>query len=260
MLPALLLVAPPLDPADFLTTKAGTLPVVVSAPHGGSKPLPGVADRKGAGVSQFVTVRDTNTDRLAEAFAAAIERELGGRPFLVVAHFTREHVDANRPPDGAYESDTAKPVYDAYHAALRSHCEAVRTKWGRGLVLDLHAQGAKADTVFRGTARLSSLKLLRDRFGMAAITGPDSLLGAFAARGRTVFPGPGAPPETAEHPRYTGGYITRTYGAAGSTGLDAMQLEFGADYTRTAAVETTAADLAAALTAFAGKYLPPFAP
>ena len=251
-----LLLSPPADLDKFLLVKAGTIPVVVSAPHGGRLPLPGVGDRTGLGVDQFVTVRDTNTDVLAEKFAAACETPLGGRPYLVVAKFTRKHVDANRPADGAYEDDKAKPYYDAYHAALRGHCEAVRKQWGRGLVIDCHAQGAKANTIFRGTAKRTSVALLKQRFGWAGVTGPDSFLGALAAKGRTIFPPVGGPEEAAENPSFGGGYITRTYGAAGTTGLDAVQLEFGGDFTRTGELDRTAADLAAALGVSAKKYLP----
>ena len=256
-----------MSPADldkYLLVAVGTLPVVVSAPHGGKLSLPGVPDRRGEGVDQFVTVRDVNTDQIAERFAAACGKALGGRPFLVVARFSRRQVDANRPAAGAYESDAARPYYDAYHAALRKHCEAVRRAWGRGLVLDIHGQSAKADTVFRGTARLSSVKLLldrvvallRDRFGDKAVNGPDGLLGALAARGVTVFPPVGGPADAAENPRFGGGHITRTYGAAGDTGLDAVQLEFGGDYSQPAALDRTAADLAAAVAKFGKAYLP----
>jgi N-formylglutamate amidohydrolase len=248
--------APPADLDNYLTVHAGTLPVVLSAPHGGRLPLPGVADRTGAGVEQFVTVRDVNTDLLAERFAAAIDKVLGGKPFLVVARFTRKHVDANRPAAGAYESAAARPYYDAYHAALKAYCASVRKGWGRGLLLDLHGQAAKADTVFRGTVKLSSVALLRDRFGMKAVTGPDSLLGALAARRHTVFPPPDGPADAAEHPRFGGGHITRTYGAAGGTGLDAMQLEFGGNCTRANSLDATAKDLAEALARFARTYLP----
>lgn len=255
-LAALALLAPPADLDKYLLVRPGTLPVVLSAPHGGRLPLPGVPDRKGEGVEQFVTVRDVNTDQLAERFAAAVERKLGGRPYLVVARFTRRHVDANRPPEGAYESDRARPYYDAYHDVLRSHCEAVRKGWGRGLVIDIHGQGAKADTIFRGTAKQTSVALLKERFGWKAVAGPDSLLGALAAKGHTVFPPPDGPADAAENPRFGGGYITRTYGAAGRFGLDAIQLEFGGDYTRAAKLGATADDLAEALARFAKAYLP----
>ena len=40
---------------------------------------------------------------------------------------------ANRPPEIAYESPRAKPVYDAYHGTLARYCRDVQKAYGRGL-------------------------------------------------------------------------------------------------------------------------------
>ena len=63
------------DLGKLLTVRKGTLPVVVSAPHGGRLAIPGAEERTGTGVEKFVTVNDTNTDQLAEKYAyAAVQR------------------------------------------------------------------------------------------------------------------------------------------------------------------------------------------
>lgn len=82
-----------------------------------------------------------DTDVLAFKLANEIERVMGARPFLVVAHFHRKYIDANRPAAGAYESEAAKPHYDAYHDALRDACGDVRGRWGSGILIDIHGQG-----------------------------------------------------------------------------------------------------------------------
>src|SRR5687768_9363213 len=74
-------------PEDLVFVQKGTLPVIVSAPHGGRKDVPGVAERKNTGVELFATVRDENTDRLAELLAAELEKKLGGKPWVVIARF-----------------------------------------------------------------------------------------------------------------------------------------------------------------------------
>ena len=248
--------ADPPDLAEFVVVRRGTVPVILSAPHGGRAALPGVPDRKGEGVKQFVTVLDGNTFELSGKAADAIEKALGGRPYVVAAKFQRRHCDANRPAEAAYEDARAKPYYDAYHAALKSHCDEVRQSWGQGLLLDLHGQAAKADTVFRGTRRLTTCGNLKTRFGMAAITGKTSLLGALAASGYAVFPAIDAPADAAEDPRFGGGHIVATYGSAGGTNIDAIQLEFGGDSRAAKSLDKTARDLAAALKFFATDYLP----
>jgi len=252
--------APAQDKPDldkFIVRKPGTIPIIISAPHGGRLRLPDVPDRKGDGIGKFVVVNDTNTDVLAEKLADAIEKKLGGRPYLVIARFQRKQTDANRAAEAAYEDPKAKPYYDGYHKALADYTSEVRKTWGRGFLLDLHAQAADTDTVFRGTQNLKTVTALKDRFGMKAITGPDSLLGYLAREKKiAVMPAIDADPTTKEDSRFNGGYIVKTYGSDAGTGIDAIQLEFGGKFRAKATLDQTAADLAEAIAAFHKAYLP----
>ena len=65
------------DKEQLLTLWAGTLPIILAAPHGGREPIPGVAPRRGIGVPQFVAERDSNTAELAEAVALKLARTIG---------------------------------------------------------------------------------------------------------------------------------------------------------------------------------------
>ena len=53
------------------------LPIILSAPHGGRESIPGVLARRGAGVIQFATERDNNTDELAEKALEEISEPAG---------------------------------------------------------------------------------------------------------------------------------------------------------------------------------------
>src|SRR5689334_19279043 len=109
---------------DLIIVQEGTLPLILTAPHGGTRDVPGVtAKREGKDVtSKFVTAMDTNTDQLAMKIAAGVEKRLGAKPHLIIAKFARKYVDANRAPEDAYESPAAAPVYEAYHGAIRKAC------------------------------------------------------------------------------------------------------------------------------------------
>ena len=237
----------------FLTLWAGTLPIILSAPHGGRQQIPGVPARRGIGVVQFTAERDSNTDELAEQIAGQLVQKLGSRPFLIVARFERKYVDANRPSAGAYESAAAKAYYDAYHDAVDRACAQVRRDWGRGLLLDIHGQGAEAETIFRGTDNGKSVTDLERRFGREALTGEKSILGQLEQRGYKIDP---APAGSDGERRYTGGYTTRTYGSHRGTGIDAIQLEFGTSLRARGNLERTATDVAEAILVFARVYLP----
>ena len=229
------------------------LPIILSAPHGGRDAIPGVAVRRGVGVAQFATGRDHNTGELAERIAAKLQERLGAKPFLVIANFDRKYVDANRPRDGAYEAEEARPYYEAYHRALGEHCDDVRKLWGQGLLLDIHGQSAEPQAIFRGTDNLKSVTDLERRFGKAALSGAQSILGLLERSGYKVFPSNG---DGEREQRYSGGYTTRTYGSHCGTGIDAIQLEFGTHLRSRANLERTADDVARAIVIFAGEYLP----
>jgi len=238
-------------PARWVTFWAGTLPIILSAPHGGRESISGIPVREGRGVSQFTTERDSNTAELAEQIAATLASQMDARPFLIVARFERKYIDANRAPGDAYEDPIARPYYEAYHRSLEEACSMVRNRWGRGLLLDLHGQGVEKEIIFRGTANGKSVAELERRFGSEAITGGKSILGQLVLKGYRVVPNFAA---DTEH-RYTGGYTIRNYGSHRPTGIDAIQLELGATLRERNRLKRTADDLAEAIAVFAKQYL-----
>lgn len=241
-------------PEDFVLVQEGTLPIILSAPHGGRKPIPDALIRRGVGVDKFVTVRDSGTDVLTQKISAGLEKALGGKPYFVIARFERIYADANRPAANAYESDAAKPVYELYHRSIERARKAIDRKWGAGLLLDIHGQGAEVNTVFRGTWGGRSVKHLIDRHGDAALTGPNSIFGHLSKSEIKVHPLPGS--KDAENRSFNGGYIVQTYGSRDGGRIDAIQLEFGTILRSSTQIDKTASATTAAIAAFVREYLP----
>ncbi len=244
-------------PADFVVVQKGTLPIIVSAPHGGRKKVPDVPERLGVGIASFATVLDSNTDLLAEKFAAELEKLLNGKPWLVIAKFERKYIDVNRAREQAYESEKAKPYYDAYHEPLEAACKSVKMKYGRGLLLDIHGQGEFRDSICRGTQNGKTVTLLKDRDGWASLTGKRSVLGHLERSGYKILPSCDADVKTKEEPKFTGGHIVGTYGSHTGYAIDAIQLEFGT-FLRDKEKDKyakTAKDLADAVALFHDEYL-----
>lgn len=244
------------DEKPLLRFEAGELPIIVSAPHGGQLDVPNVDPRETEGKQQggagFVATRDVGTEELAGELAKAIHRQMHRKPWVIVARSHRKFVDMNRPAEIAYADPDAKPVYEAYHNSLKEACGAVQKKFQKGLLLDLHGQAAVADTVFRGTHDGKTVTLLRERFGDSAHTGGQSLFGQLKSLGWKVYPDPF---EGKEEAAFRGGYIVQTYGSHQGFGIDAMQLEFGADYRSKGAREKTASTLATVVAEYAERYL-----
>jgi N-formylglutamate amidohydrolase len=245
------------EPSALVRTQAGELPIIVSAPHGGAQPIPMVEEPrhvkgKPTGGSGYVTARDTGTEELASEVVKSIERHFGKKPYCVIARQHRKFLDPNRPPEIAFDDPDAKPVYETYHGALDRYCREVQTKFRKGLLLDIHGQGAAKEKVFRGTQDGKTVTLLRQRYGEGAALGEESLFGRLKARGWTVHPDPLSGGEQAG---YRGGYIVQTYCGTGGYGIDAIQLEFGMDYRTEAAREKTAATLTEAVADYSASFL-----
>jgi N-formylglutamate amidohydrolase len=237
----------------LVALESGGLPIILAAPHGGRDGVLGVPVREGKGVDRFQPKMDTNTDRLVELLTDAIEKQTGKRPFVVIARFHRRFIDANRAPEDAYESEQAKPVYDAYHQALAAARKEVIERWGSGLLLDVHGQAAAINTIFRGTRDGKTTTHLIRLHGREALTGADSLCGQLAKQGFHVAPAVGS---DGKEEFYNGGHTVVTYGSGSGGTLDAIQLELGSHHRSAAQLPQTAEKMAAAVVLFAKSYLP----
>ncbi|HEY4260634.1 MAG TPA: BPL-N domain-containing protein [Schlesneria sp.] len=249
------------EESRFVHIEIGDLPIIISAPHGGQLEVPDVEPRRGEGLKTggagYIVSRDSGTEELATEVAKAITKRFERKPHLIVARSHRKFVDMNRPPEIAFENPAAKPAYDAYHTAITAACNTVQKKYHKGLLLDLHGQGEAKETVYRGTQNGKTVTLLRERFGEAAQTGEHSLFGQLEHHGWIVYPNP---LDGKEQAGFGGGYIVQTYGSHQGFGIDAMQLEFGADYRNKEGRPKTAATLALALVDYAARYLDLVAP
>jgi len=242
---------------DLVLVESGQLPVLVSAPHGGTLKIQGVEPRVGEGVpkgaSGFFAGRDGGTEELAKQVVRALERKTGHRPYSVISATHRRYLDPNRPAEIAYEDEDAKPVYERYHDSCRTFCRDILADYRGGILLDVHGQGSSAETVYRGKQQGKTVSRLRERFGETAHSGEESFFGLLKRKGWTVFPDPF---DGREQSGFTGGYIVQSHGSHRPEGLDAIQLEFGADYRKPANRDRIADDLADVVISYLDLYVP----
>jgi len=241
---------------QLIYLQQGELPIIISAPHGGELDIPDAKPRSGEGLEKkpggFVTARDTGTSEIARLLADSVQKTFGRPPYVVVNLAHRKYMDPNRPAAEAYEEPAARKVYDEYHGFLDKACREVREKFHTGILVDLHGQGSRRNTVFRGTQNGLTVALLKQRFGDRAHTGDQSFFGLLRARGFTVFPDP---LDGKEQAGFTGGFIVRNYGSHDKYGIDAIQLEFGGLYRTISNRHTTAEVVKSALAAYATEFL-----
>ncbi len=225
---------PPVDTSAYLTIEPGTLPLVFSVPHGGAVKLADMPER-----AKGTKVQDDRVNELAAAIQRQLLAKTGKQAYLVGAKISRKYVDFNRKAEEAYESPTAKPVYDNYYAALRSAVGQVRTQPG-ALLVDIHGQSMDKGAIFRGTG--NGLTARNAPFYAA----PDGLITRLEAGGLNVLPKGADDKET----HFSGGTIVRVFGYQEQNGIQSIQLEFGANWRAGAErIEQTAAIVADALIA-----------
>lgn len=214
----------------------GTTPLLVSCPHAGTE-LPETIGARLAETALPLPDTDWHVDRLYDA-----ARELGAG--LLVARVSRYVVDLNRDPAGTplypgaentelcpLRTFDGEPVYrdgerpgaaevqdriatywQPYHDRLRSALDELRERHGVAVLIDGHSIRSRVPRLFEG--RLPDLN-----FGTARGKSADAGL---AAAVYEVLAG--GPFSSVRDGRFTGGYITRTYGRPAER-VHAMQLE-----------------------------------
>lgn len=238
-------------PEDLIRSQSGELPILITAPHGGTQPIPGVTPRDAG-----VRVRDEETDVIATGVAERLSELLKATPFLVEARFHRRFLDVNRAPAEAFQDEAARPFYEAYHHTIRADVDAIRRRWTKGgLLVDIHGQAKEPEVIYRGTRDGLTVKHALREWGPDALVGPDSVFGGLKQAGFGIFPEM-APPEPKESRSFDGGYTVATYGSSEKDGIDAIQTEIGSairkDPERRGKVTRALGD---AIAAYARKYL-----
>ena len=124
------------DDGPFIEYLPGTLPLVISAPHGGYLKPAGMPDRQEGKVEQ-----DGFTQEMARALREEFLARTGGTPYLIICRLHRVKVDCNREiKEAAQGNALAEKAWHEYHDAIEQAKAAVQTAFGAGLYIDLHGQ------------------------------------------------------------------------------------------------------------------------
>ena len=190
----------------YFLIRNGTIPLVISIPHGGSTRIPGIPRRQNGTI-----LRDSRTLELATRIAGILEKNGTGRPWIVGARFRRWYADPNRKPGRkAWEHPGGKKLYLAYHRALKRSIIKAARQGKPVLLIDLHGQSSKPDDIYLGTAYNRSVSSWCRRFGWNPAYGANSKNpGIKALRELLVAAGLSVPRRDARG--FSGGYITRHY-------------------------------------------------
>lgn len=242
---------PKVGSTGYIQYWPGELPVVLAAPHGG-RLLPKDIPNRPYGK----LLRDTGTLELAVEMRAAMLKQYGRAPHLVVCQLARVKLDCNREVrEAAQGNSKGQAAWAEYHGFLRDAETVVMSRYGKGIFLDIHGHAHPKPRIELGyllkslelqkndqqlnapdLAARSSIRLLAGRTDVsfaALIRGSTSLGALLEQRGFSCVPSPSSQLEP-DDLYFNGGYSTETHGSRDGVGLDAIQMEMPGEYRDTA--------------------------
>lgn len=117
----------------------GSLPIIISAPHGGYLTPDVIPDRT---CNDPVYANDAFTQELIREVQNAIYNEFGCYAHVVINLLDRSKLDANRNlAEGACGNDSAKQAWNDFNDFLDIAETSVLSQYGKGLYIDLHGHG-----------------------------------------------------------------------------------------------------------------------
>jgi len=127
------------DISDMIKVSSGDIPLVISAPHGGTLTPNEIPNRSCSGIT---TVRDRNTTELADEIRYQMKQDFGVEPYIVLALIHRKKIDLNRDVDLATCGHTVgKEVWQEYHRKVEEAIQSAIEEYGGAIFIDLHGHG-----------------------------------------------------------------------------------------------------------------------
>ena len=232
----------------YTTYYPGNIPIILSIPHGGDISPSEISNR-----TYGVSVTDSNTIELGIAIRNYFYSNYNIRPYVIINNLKRTKLDANRDRIEAAQGNIyAERAFDEFHFYIEKARENIITKFGTGVLFDIHGHGINPDgfndlRTWIGYLLTSdeldnsndyidknisindvSIYSLLNSSGQSLselLSGPSSLGALFEDNNYTALPSPQS--RSPEGMRYfSGGYNTFRYGTNRNFNFSSIQLEF----------------------------------
>ena len=232
----------------YTTYYPGNIPLILSIPHGGDITPSEISNR-----TYGVTVTDSNTVELGIAIRNYFYANYNIRPYVIINNLKRTKLDANRDRVEAAQGNIyAERAFDEFHFYIENAREDIISKFGTGVLFDIHGHGINPDgfndlRTWIGYLLTSdeldnsndyidqnisindvSIYSLLNSSGQSLsdlLSGPSSLGALFEENNCSALPSPES--RSPEGMRYfSGGYNTFRYGTNRNFNFSSIQLEF----------------------------------
>lgn len=221
----------------------GTLPIILSAPHGGTiKPSEIPARTYGT------TVLDTGSYQLTQELTHELYRLTGRKPHVIVCRLSRTRLDANRAiKEAAQGNKWAEQAWNEFHTYIDASKSWVTQQCKKGHYFDIHTHGHSkvwAELGYRLTstdlkksdATLNSNASYAKKSSIRHLASQSTLKFASLLRGSTslgsyikgtkyeAVPSP-QHPDPGGNSYFNGGYNTERHGSKNGGVIDGTQIE-----------------------------------
>lgn len=225
----------------------GTLPLIISAPHGGYLNPEIIPDRT---CGDAVYTNDAYTQELARDIYQAVFDRFGCYPHLVINKLDRAKLDANRNLfEGACGNDSAMQAWNDFNDLLDTAEAAVMQQYGKGFYIDLHGHGHTIQRLELGYLLYAEELQLTDaelndepyigyssiqhlvetnpleRTHAELLRGTDALGTLLEMAGYPSVPAQGDPFPATGDPYFSGGYNTAERSSYSGGTIDGVQIE-----------------------------------
>jgi hypothetical protein len=123
----------------YIEYSPGTLPIILSAPHGGDLKPADIPDRV---CPACITGKDGSVQEIVRDVREALFHITGRYPHIVINLLARAKLDANREiVEAACGNVDAEQSWYDYNAFIDSANKYVVKDWGKGFYIDIHSHG-----------------------------------------------------------------------------------------------------------------------
>lgn len=240
------------DSTGYVEYRAGNLPIILSAPHGGNLEPTSIPDRD---CVDCITINDAYTKSITAGLYEELYERTGCYPHVIINLLHRRKFDANRDiGDAADGNPLVEEAWYAYHDFIDAAKNQVAEDYGRGFFLDIHGHAhtiqrielgylmsrdelQESDVVLNTSTYLSESSvrsLVNDNIQgidhADLLRGPYSLGSLLDERGFPSVPSLSDPFPQDDEPFFQGGYNTQRHGSRDDSGpIDAIQIEMNQD-------------------------------
>ena len=127
------------SPNQYIEYHVGTVPIIISAPHGGLTTPANIPDRT---CNNPTLVTDGKMRELARATDSSFHAKTGCRLHLIMCNLKRTKLDCNRDlADGACGNADAEIAWTAFQHYIDSARQLAETNFPESFYIDLHGHG-----------------------------------------------------------------------------------------------------------------------